>query len=112
MKVNPVTYENRNGIGYIKIETFNSNTSEYITEALEYFDKRGINRLVLDLRNNPGGETLQAVMLAAEFVPEGLITLLDYKSQMYRDVEYHSNLKEPKYKLAVLVNGGAPVHQK
>jgi carboxyl-terminal processing protease len=107
VKVNPVTYENRNGIGYIKIETFNSNTSEYITEALEYFDKRGINRLVLDLRNNPGGETLQAVMLAAEFVPEGLITLLDYKSQMYRDVEYHSNLKEPKYKLAVLVNGGS-----
>ena len=106
MKVNPVTYENRNGIGYIKIETFNSNTSEYITEALEYFDKgasTGWCWICVTIR----GETLQAVMLAAEFVPEGLITLLDYKSQMYRDVEYHSNLKEPKYKLAVLVNGGS-----
>ena len=39
-----------------------------------YFDKRGIDKLVLDLRNNPGGEVVQAVKLAEKFVPEGLIT--------------------------------------
>lgn len=107
VKINPVTYENRNGIGYIKVETFNSNTHEYVTEALEYFDKRGITNLVLDLRNNPGGEMIQAVSLASKFVPEGPITYLDFKSEMYVDVEYHSDLKEQKYKLAVLVNGNS-----
>lgn len=107
VKINPVTFENRNGIGYIKLESFNSNTDEYITNALKYFDKIGINKLVLDLRNNPGGEVVQAVKLAEKFVPEGLITFLDYKSEMYLDMEFYSELEEQKYKLAVLVNGNS-----
>lgn len=107
VKINPVTFENRNGIGYIRLDSFNSNTYECITDALEYFDKRGIDKLVLDLRNNPGGEVVQAVKLAEKFVPEGLITFLDYKSEMYMDMEFYSDLEEQKYKLAVLVNGNS-----
>lgn len=105
IKVNPVTYENRNGIGYIRLEMFNENTDEYINKALAEFDSRKIYNIVLDLRDNPGGEVSQAVALARNFVPEGLITKLDYKSEKYRDIEYHSNLKQPKFKVAVLVNG-------
>jgi len=107
IKVNPVTYENRNGIGYIKLEIFNSNADEYITEALKYFDKIGISRIVLDLRNNPGGDVAQAVSLAEKFVPAGPIAFLDYKSDMYLDVGFSSELREQKYKLAVLVNGSS-----
>ena len=76
IKVNPVIYESRNGIGYIKLELFNSNADEYITEALKYFDKIGISRIVLDLRNNPGGDVAQAVSLAEKFVPAGPIAVL------------------------------------
>lgn len=107
VKVNPVIYENRNGIGYIRLEMFNSNTNEYITAALKYFDRVGISKIVLDLRDNPGGEMIQAVSLVEKFVPEGTITYLDYKSEMYWDTEYVSSLREPKYKLAVLVNGNS-----
>ncbi len=105
IRVNPVTYENRNGIGYIQLDMFNENTSEYFNEALAEFDKRKITNIVLDLRDNPGGEVGQAVALAEKIVPEGLITKLDYKSEQYRDIEYYSTLKQPKYKVAVLVNG-------
>ncbi len=105
VKVNPVTYENRNGIGYIKLDMFNENTDEYIRKALTEFDKWKIKKIVLDLRDNPGGEVSQAVALAEKIVPEGLITKLDYKSEKYDDIEYYSNLKQSKYKLAVLVNG-------
>ena len=105
IKVNPVTYENRNGIGYIKLDMFNENTSEYINKALAEFDNRKIKNIVLDLRDNPGGEVSQAVALAEKIVPEGLITKLDYKSEKYRDIEYYSTLKQTKYKIAVLVNG-------
>jgi carboxyl-terminal processing protease len=105
IKVNPVTYENRNGIGYIKLDMFNENTDEYIEKALAEFDSRKITNIVLDLRDNPGGEVGQAVALAEKFVPGGLITKLDYKSERYQDIEYYSTLKQSKYKVAVLVNG-------
>lgn len=105
IRVNPVTYEIRNGIGYIKLEMFNENTDEYISQALAEMDKNKISKIVLDLRDNPGGEVGQAVLLAKNFVPNGLITKLDYKSENYADVEYNSDLGKAKYKLAVLVNG-------
>lgn len=107
IRINPVTYEIRNSIGYIKLDTFNENTDEQITNALKYFDSKGIGRIILDLRGNPGGEVSQAVAVAQKFVPEGLITKLDYKSPKYEDLEYYSSLKQPKYKLAVLVNGSS-----
>ena len=104
IKVNPVTYEIRNGIGYILLEMFNENTDEYLTNALAEMDKNKITRIVLDLRNNPGGEVGQAVAVAKKFVPKGLITKLDYKSEKFQDIEYTSNLEKTKYQLAVLVN--------
>jgi carboxyl-terminal processing protease len=105
IKVNPVTYEIRNGVGYIKLEMFNENSDEYLTNALAEMDKNKITKLVLDLRDNPGGAVDQAVLVAKKFVPKGLITKLDYKSDQYPDVVYNSDLEKTKYKLAVLVNG-------
>lgn len=105
IKINPVTYEIRNGIGYIKLEMFNENTDEFITKALAEMDKNKITKLILDLRDNPGGEVSQAVAVAQKFVPQGLITKLDYKSEKYSDIEFNSYLEKSKYKLAVLVNG-------
>lgn len=105
IKINPVTVEIRNGIGYIKLEMFNENTDEYITKALAELDKNKITKVILDLRDNPGGEVTQAVAVAQKFVPKGLITRLDYKSEKYSDIEYSSYLEKAKYKLAVLVNG-------
>jgi len=105
IRINPVTYEIRNGIGYIAIESFNSNTYASFREALDYMDAHRVDRLILDLRNNTGGEVDQAVAVARHLVPEGIITRLDFKSPDFEDTTYTSNLKNPRYKLAVLVNG-------
>ena len=105
IRINPVTYEIRNGIGYIKLEEFNENTDVFLTEALNEIDKRKVTKIILDLRDNPGGEVGQAVAAARKFVPAGLITKLDFKSEKYGDVEYDSFLEKQKYKLEVLVNG-------
>ena len=43
------------GIGYIKITSFNENTYKDFTEALSNLKKQNIKGLALDLRNNPGG---------------------------------------------------------
>lgn len=104
IKVNPVVYDIRDGIGYIKIDSFNANTEEYITQALSEMDANNITKIVLDLRNNPGGELDQAIDVSRHFIPEGLITKLNYKSDDYQDMQYSSSLKTLKYKLVVLVN--------
>lgn len=105
VKINPVSYYIKDDIGYIKLDIFNANTNEFITKALNDMDSNNISKIILDLRNNPGGEVTQAVAVARKLVPEGLITKLDFKSQSMVDVEYYSYLKSPQYKLAVLVNG-------
>ncbi len=105
IKINPVTYEIRDGIGYIKLELFNENTKEFFAKALTEMDNNKVTKIILDLRDNPGGEVTQAVAVAQRFVPRGLITKLDYKSERYFDMKYYSYVDEPKYKLAVLVNG-------
>lgn len=104
IKISPVTYEIKGDIGYIKIDVFNSNTDEFFTKALKEMGSNNIKKIILDLRNNPGGEVKQAVEVAKNFVPEGLITKLDFQSEEDKDIEYYSHLKEQKYKLAVLVN--------
>lgn len=107
ININPVTYEIRVDIGYIKLSMFTSNTDEYMTKALAEMDKKNITKIIFDLRDNPGGEVNQAVLVAQKFVPKGLITKLDYHSSRYRDTSYYSYLENPKYKLAVLVNGNS-----
>lgn len=104
INMNPVSYEIRNGIGYIKIESFYDNTNKYLTEVLNKMDEAGIKNIVLDMRDNPGGEVSAAVAVAENFVPKGKITTLDFKSVKYTDVEYDSENTQCKYKLAVLVN--------
>jgi len=105
IKLNPVRYENRGGIGYIAIDSFNSNTAEFLVTVLEAAEKDGISKLVLDLRDNTGGEVTQAVAVARHFVPAGPITTIKFKAAGMKDKVYTSELSAPPYKLVVLVNG-------
>ncbi len=104
IKLNPVNYEIRDGIAYLSIDTFNSNTYEYLAAALNVIDAAGVNRIILDLRNNTGGEVNQAVAVAERFVPEGVITELHFRKYPDKDTVYRSSLKKSPYKLVVLVN--------
>lgn len=90
-------------IAYIKIEEFNLSTASEISKYLNAIKITGYNKLILDLRDNPGGYVDQAVAVARNFVPRGVITTLKYKNSA-KDTEYMSYLKENPYKLVVLVN--------
>ena len=104
VRIDPVTYNVMGDIGYIKLDIFNSNSSISIAKTLIKMDDAKIEKLILDLRDNPGGEVSQVVKIAENFVPQGLITKLDFKSEAIKDEEYYSKNKKPKYKLVVLVN--------
>ena len=62
-----------NDIGYIRLIEFNPNSSRRIREAMESLQAEGVTKLVLDLRNNPGGLITAAVDAASLFIKEGLI---------------------------------------
>ncbi|MBX7181534.1 MAG: S41 family peptidase [Bacteroidia bacterium] len=58
-------------VGYIKISRFASKTFEEYLEAFGKLANKGMNKLILDLRGNPGGYLNAAIKLADEFIPKG-----------------------------------------
>lgn len=104
IKLNPIEYYMIGDIGYISISIFNDNVEEYFLSALDAMDRANIKKLILDLRENPGGDASQAVAVAEQLVPKGLITRLDFKSKETEDISFYSELEKTRYKLAVLVN--------
>ncbi len=107
VEISPVEYEVRQGVGYIRLDSFSEKADEYVVKALKDMDCKNLNKVVFDLRDNPGGYAEIAVEIAKNFVPKGLITKLDFKSDRISDTEYRSSLEKMKYKLAVLVNGNS-----
>jgi carboxyl-terminal processing protease len=65
----------RPGTGLIRISNFTSTTSSELDDALDKLKDQGMERLVLDLRGNPGGLLDQAVGVASRFVPEGKLVV-------------------------------------
>ncbi len=63
-----------NNIGYIRLTSFNENSSSQIKEKINMFKKnKNIEHYILDLRNNPGGLLSQAIKIADFFLKNGEI---------------------------------------
>ena len=102
IKVNPVDYKIlEKDIGYIKITDFNPYATTYTKEALQEFNKKNIDIIILDLRDNPGGLLPQAINIAELFVPEGPIVHIRTNKGITTHISTNQN---PKYKLVVLIN--------
>lgn len=94
-----------NNIGYLKVTDFSDNTVELVEKELSAFDKSNVKKIVIDMRNNGGGTLQAAVDLLNLFVTEGPVIYVDYASG--KEDIYESKLKEQKYEIAVLINGGS-----
>ena len=100
-----------NGYGYVRIAQFQEKTDDDLVKALKTLQdeaKKPLSGLVLDLRNDPGGLLDQAVRVADHFVDDGLIVYTegrekDAKMQFFA----RKGVKEPKYPIVVLINGGS-----
>ena len=91
-------------MGYIQITQFGVNTKE---EFIEHFNKlasEGMEYMVLDLRNNPGGYMEVAVNVADLFIDEGKIVYTkDRKGEVK---EYMATEGKTKAPTVILANGG------
>ena len=61
-----------NNIGYIKFTAFSSEGSVNIRKAINELKKEGAEKLILDVRSNPGGFLIEAVNISNLFIPKGL----------------------------------------
>jgi carboxyl-terminal processing protease len=96
------------GIGYIKINQFQEQTSSDLSQAMDNLMKQNINSLVLDLRNNPGGLLNSAVDVSSQFLPSGKLVVF-IKDRKGEKVEYKSgkNGSNSVTPMVVLVNQGS-----
>ncbi len=59
------------GIGYIKLSDFTTDAGKEVKDALKELEAKGAKKVVLDLRDNPGGLLNEAVNVASVFIPRG-----------------------------------------
>ncbi len=92
----------RTRIGYIAISQFNEKTPDEMLEVLSRLRDSGMRAVILDLRNNPGGDLIAVTRVADNFVPQGPIVYIEYRSGKKEVKEADGQfLRLP---LAVLVN--------
>lgn len=101
--INPVKWrELESGIGYIKITEFNKAAVQSTLGGIGELKSKGINKLVLDLRGNPGGGLLDVVGIAQQFVPRGNIVKIKYKDGAENSYPSYGDVKFAR--VAVLVD--------
>jgi carboxyl-terminal processing protease len=92
--------------GYVHLKDFGENTDREIKQALRDLTSKGMKRLLLDLRQNPGGPLDQAIKVANEFLPRGRMIVytegrISNSDQQYRATENGEYTELP---MVVLVN--------
>lgn len=96
-------------IGYIKLDDFTPGAAKEVEEAVIELKKLGAKKLVLDLRDNPGGLLYEAVNIVNLFIPKGL-EVVSTKGKVQDWNKTYVSLNNPidtSTPLAILTSGGS-----
>src|SRR5436305_6423337 len=97
-------------VAYIRLIQFNEPTADELGRALDDLQKQGMQALILDLRNNPGGLLNSAVDVCAQFLPPNtkVVSTQGRVASQQRDYATSGAAKErPHFPMALLVNEGS-----
>jgi carboxyl-terminal processing protease len=94
------------GTGYVRLQDFSETTNHELGEALERLKRDGMQRLLLDLRENPGGPLDQAIAVSNRFLRRGELVVetrgrINSANEQYKATEQGEYTNLP---LIVLVN--------
>lgn len=96
------------GIAYLKLGQFSKNSDVEIDTALVNLRDKGVNKLILDLRDNPGGFLDQAITIAKAFLPSGkLIVYTEDRYKRKRESYTSAKGKFADMELVILINEGS-----
>ncbi|WP_424041902.1 S41 family peptidase [Methyloceanibacter sp.] len=110
--INPVRYNvEGDDVGYIRITTFNEQTTENLVKAVKDLEKQlgsNLKGYIIDLRNNPGGLLDQAISVSDSFLDQGSIVLTRGRNleETQRSNARKGDITDGK-QLVVLINGGS-----
>lgn len=96
-------------VGYLNLSSFTDNCSKEVKDAIVELKEKGMKKLVIDLRGNPGGLLNEAVALSNLFVPKGEL-IVSTKGKVKEWNKDYKAMQAPLDKdmpLAVLVNSGS-----
>ena len=94
-------------IGYIAFDRFNNKASSSVKSAFVELKEKGMNKLILDLRGNPGGLLNEAINITNFFVPKNEV-VVSTKAKLKKWSEVYKTKYEPidlEIPIVVLING-------
>src|SRR5213083_118573 len=97
-------------IAYVRLIQFNEPTADELSKALDEMQKQGMQALILDLRNNPGGLLNSAVDVCAQFLPPNtkvVSTQGRVVSQQHDYATSGAKKERPNFPIALLINEGS-----
>jgi carboxyl-terminal processing protease len=97
-------------IGYIRLIQFNEPTADELSKAIDDLQKQGMQALILDLRNNPGGLLNSAVDVCGQFLPPNtkvVSTQGRVASQQHDYATSTVSKPRPNFPMVLLVNEGS-----
>jgi carboxyl-terminal processing protease len=96
-------------IGYIKIDDFTPGASREVADAVLRLKEKGAKKIILDLRDNPGGLLHEAVNIVNLFIPKGL-EVVSTKGKAEEWNKKYNTLNAPvdtEIPMVVLTSGGS-----
>ena len=88
-------------VGYIKINRFANKTYSELTESIKILESQGMNKLVLDLRNNGGGGLDEAINMAGLFIGQNPVVIV--RQSGGRRITVHRSREKAIYRGPLLV---------
>lgn len=97
--------EGHDKIAYVRINTFGEKTAEELRTVLRDLSKEGLRKLIIDLRNNPGGLLMSAIEVCDLFIDSGVIvTTRGRDGEIRRGIEATGEGPYLDLPIAILVN--------
>ncbi|MDQ3070831.1 MAG: S41 family peptidase [Acidobacteriota bacterium] len=95
-----------NNVGYVRLQDFSETSNDELTAALTKLRAQGMQRVMLDLRDNPGGPLDQAIAVSNQFLPRGDMIVYTRGRTPNADQDFHAeeNGSYQTQPLIVLVN--------
>lgn len=93
-------------IAHVRLAGFSQGVTQDLQKALKEIQDQGGTKIILDLRNNPGGLLSEAVGVASQFLPDGNVLLEKNANGDVKPVPVEKGGVAPKIPMVVLVNYG------
>ena len=111
VKITSVEYDviKERNIGYLRLKNFGSETTRDVTRALKFFNAGGIKKIVVDVRNNPGGLLSSSIEISELLLERGKTIVSTRGKEGSGRVQVYKSQSEPIYRggLIMLVNNGS-----